>query len=279
MQATERFDIALNTPAGRLTTAVEVTTERVPVTAIVPLARRLGEDAQALEQARARENGKELSCQKGCAACCRMMVPLSPPEAFALRDYLHALPPDRRRRIADRFAETKTTLLSRGLWQRLAELGEQAQSPNDDALEPLNRAYYALRMPCPFLEDECCSIYEARPAACRELLVTSPAEWCQDLVHNPVASLPVPIRVGPALSLLWSELTQSPARLIPLPTAIEWAERHESENRTAWPGTELLDRTLDKVWRFLSQAFQTGQEANGERRAATGDTPVSASRP
>ena len=34
--ATERFDIALNTPAGRLTTAVEVPTGFVPVTAIVP---------------------------------------------------------------------------------------------------------------------------------------------------------------------------------------------------------------------------------------------------
>ena len=81
---TERYEIALNTPAGQLTTAIEVPTGFVPITAIVPVVRRLGEEAQALEQARSIDSGKVVSCQKGCAACCRMMVPLSPPEAFAI---------------------------------------------------------------------------------------------------------------------------------------------------------------------------------------------------
>jgi Fe-S-cluster containining protein len=135
-------------------------------------------------------------------------------------------------------------------------MSESAQPPDDAALEPVNRDYYALRHPCPFLEDEVCSIYEDRPAACRELLVTSPAEWCQDIVTNPVEQIPVPVRIGPALGLLWGELTTTPARLVPLPTALDWAERHHRDNQTTWPGTELLDRMLDKVWRFLSLAFQ-----------------------
>ncbi|MBH0179097.1 MAG: AMP-binding protein [Nitrospira sp.] len=50
IQATERYEIALNTRAGRLTTAVDVPTAFVPVTAIVPLMRRLGEEAQALKE-------------------------------------------------------------------------------------------------------------------------------------------------------------------------------------------------------------------------------------
>ncbi|HXH85230.1 MAG TPA: YkgJ family cysteine cluster protein, partial [Nitrospira sp.] len=83
----ERFEIALNTPAGRLTTALDVPTGFVPITAIVPVTRRLGEEAMQLEEQHAREIGRSISCQMGCAACCRMMVPLSPPEAFALRDY------------------------------------------------------------------------------------------------------------------------------------------------------------------------------------------------
>lgn len=254
--ATERYEIALNTPAGQLTTAIDVPTGFVPVTSIVPLMRRLGEEAQALEQTRTIESGKMLSCHKGCAACCRMMVPLSPPEAFALREYVRTLPAERQQRIAERLARTKSFLLSHGLWNRLSEMGESAQPPDDAALEPVNRDYYALQHPCPFLEDEVCSIYEDRPAACRELLVTSPAEWCQDIVTNPVEQIPVPVRIGPALGLLWGELTTTPARLVPLPTALDWAERHHRDNQTTWPGTELLDRMLDKVWRFLSLAFQ-----------------------
>ena len=265
---TERFEVSLNTPAGQLTTAVEVPTGFIPVTSIVPLMRRLGEEAQALENARLSETGKSISCHKGCAACCRMMVPLSAPEAFALMEFVRSLPTERQQRISARLAQTKTLLLSQGLWHRLVELGETTQPPDDDALEPINRDYYDLRMPCPFLEDEICSIYEERPAACRELLVTSPAEWCQDLAKNPVEQIPAPVRIGSALGLLWGELTETPPRLIPLPVALDWAERHQRQNQPTWQGPQLLDRALDKVWRFLSQAFQAGQEARGKVQEA-----------
>lgn len=275
----ERFEIALNTPAGQLTTAVEVPTGFVPITAIVPLMRRLGEEAQALEEARSAEAGKQLSCRKGCAACCRMLVPLSAPEAFSLREYVRLLSTERQQRISTRLAQTKSLLLAHGLWHRLLEMGETTQPPDDEALEPINRDYYALRIPCPFLEDEVCSIYEERPAACRELLVTSPAEWCQDMVKNPVEPIPVPVRIGPALGLLWGELTKTPARLIPLPVALDWAERHQRENQSTWQGTELLDQALDKLWRFLSRAFEAGPEARGKGQGAKSEQPDTAPHP
>ncbi len=252
---TERYEIALNTPAGRLTTSLDVPRGFVSITAIVPAMRQLGEEAQAMEQRRHAEEGRPLSCRKGCAACCRMMVPLSPPEAFALQDYVAALPAERRARITERMAQAKSVLLSHGLWHRLRAIGETDQAPDDAVLEPINREYYALRLPCPFLEDEMCSIYEERPAACRELLVTTPAEWCQDLVRHPVEQIPVPVRIGPALSLLYGEMTQTPPRLVPLPTVLEWAQQHRREKDQSWTATELLDRALDQVWRFLSLAF------------------------
>jgi hypothetical protein len=88
------------------------------------------------------------------------------------------------------------------------------------------------------------------------LLVTSPAAWCQDFVKNPVEQVPVPLRTSSVLGLLWGELTGAPARLIPLPVALEWAERHEQESRETWQGVRLVDRALDKAWRLLSQVFE-----------------------
>lgn len=254
--SSERCEIALNTPAGRVTTAVDVPTAFVPVTAIVPLMRRLGEEAHALEEARSLESGQARSCHKGCAACCRMLVPLSPPEAFSLREFVCSLPSDQQERIATRLAQAKSVLLTHRLWNQLMALGEASQTPDDSTLEPINQAYYALRIPCPFLENDLCSIYDERPAACRELLVTSPAEHCQDMVKNPVEPIPVPVRIGPVLGLLWGELTSTPPRLIPLPIALDWAGQHQNENHQTWQGTQLLDTALDKVWQFLSQTFQ-----------------------
>jgi Fe-S-cluster containining protein len=137
----------------------------------------------------------------------------------------------------------------------LNDVAETATTVPDEELDPINRSYYALRIPCPYLENETCSIYEARPAACRELLVTSPAELCQDLEQNPVVPLPVSMRMSSILGLAWGTLTSAPPRLIPLPMALEWAERHEEESRRTWPGSSLLDQVLDNMWRFLSQAF------------------------
>lgn len=261
--AIERFEVALNTPAGRLTTVIDVPTGFIPITSIVPTARRLGEEAAKLEEHGAIETGQSISCRMGCAACCRMLVPLSAPEAFALHDYLAQLPTDQRDRLTSRLNETAVQLRQERLLDRLQEVAESADALPDEALEPINRAYYALRIPCPFLENEICSIYEARPAACRELLVTSPAELCQDLVNNAVRPLPVSMRIGTILGLLWATLTNSPPRLIPLPIALDWAERHREEATRTWRGTELIDQVLDKLWRFLAQEFQNRPKARG----------------
>ena len=251
----ERFEIAMNTPAGQVTSAVDVPTGFVPVSAIVPLMRRLGEEAQTLEVARSIESGKAPSCHKGCAACCRMLVPLSAPEAFALRDWVRSRPTEEQQRIARRFSEAKVRLLSHGIWQQLSALCEAPLTTDDVVLDGVNRMYYALRLPCPFLEDEICSIYDERPAACRELLVTSPPMHCEDLTKTPIDPVSVPIQVSTVLGLVWQELTTNPTRLIPLPLALEWADRYEGESRRTWKGDELFDQALDKTWRFLSQSF------------------------
>ena len=252
-KSVERFEVSLNTPAGLLTMPVEVPTGFVPVTAIVPLMRRLSEQAQALEERMSIASGHPISCRMGCAACCRMLVPVSAPEAFALKDMIQALPDARRARLMNKLSEARARVEQAGLLARLTDVAETTQPLTDEEMEPLNREYYALRMPCPFLENETCSIYEDRPAACRELLVTTPAELCQDMVKNEVQALPVPVRISTVLGALWSELIGGPARLIPLPIALDWAERHSAERSLVWKGTQLLDKALDKVWRYLSQ--------------------------
>ncbi len=252
----ERFEVALNTPAGRLTTVLDVPTGFVPITAIVPVTRRLGEEAMQLEEQHAREMGDSISCRMGCAACCRMMVPVSTPEAFALREYVEQLPSGRSAPIHQRIADAKARLISNGLLDQLQAIADSERPIPDAELDPINRAYYGLRLPCPFLENEMCSIYEARPAACRELLVTSPASLCDNIADNPVRALPVPARIGTVLGLVWSSLTSTPPRLIPLPLALDWAGQHREESAQTWTGSALIDQMLDKMWRFLSQEFQ-----------------------
>lgn len=257
----ERLDISVHVPAGPVTVTVDVPTAFVPVTAIVSSLRRMGEAAQALEERNAVSQGASVSCKKGCAACCRMLIPLSAPEAFALASAVKGWPAERREAALSRLGDARARLERAGLLTPLRELAESERQLGDDTFEPINHAYYALRLPCPFLVEESCSIYDDRPSACRELLVTSPAEWCQDPERNPVRSVPVPLRIGTVLALLWADLAGGPARFIPLPLALEWAERHAEEGRRSWPGREILERALDKVWWYLSHEVTARQPA------------------
>lgn len=252
----ERLDLTIKTTSGEVNARVDIPTGFIPVTKIVPVVRSLGEQAQALEVSKAVQAGKDISCKKGCSACCqRIMVPVSPPEALALAAMMPTLSADHRLRIEQRLTATRQRLEQAGLLPALKELAESPRQRSDEDIDPINRAYYALRLPCIFLENDACSIYEHRPAACREYLVTSPPELCKDIEHNPVRELSIPIRAGTVLSLLWAELMGGPVRLIPLPVAFEWAERHRSLRDRTWRGRELFDKALDSLGKFLNQAL------------------------
>ncbi len=251
--AAEHFEISLQTPSGEISTAVGVPAGFVPITAILPLMRSLGGEAQVLEQRRLLEAGQRISCEKGCAACCRMLVPISVPEAFALTNSIDQLDQNERNRLLAKLDLAQQQLARAGILKQLSSLADSSEPLNDEAIEPLNRAYYALRMPCPFLDNETCSIYADRPAACRELAVTSPATECQEMTKQTVQPVPVAVRLSTALSLLWADLTGTAPRLIPLPLAVDWARRHKEEQTNQWAGTELFEKAMDKVWQYLSQ--------------------------
>ena len=74
----ETYHLDIQTPSGDLRASVAVSTGFIPITDIIPLMRSLGEQAHQLAIDQTTRTGATISCQKGCAACCRMMIPLAP---------------------------------------------------------------------------------------------------------------------------------------------------------------------------------------------------------
>lgn len=90
-------------------------------------------------------DGPPLACKKGCSWCCSLEVKVSPPELFWIADYLRT---------------SMTTDAMVALRQRIAEIvGPVAK------LSSYDRSVSGI--PCPLLVDNACSVYEARPLACR----------------------------------------------------------------------------------------------------------------
>src|SRR6478736_2744986 len=141
---------------------------------LVPVLQILSDKVVAVAEQEAQQQGQCISCRKGCGACCRQLVPISPVEARHVARLVGELPEPRRREIRVRFAAARRRLEETGMWERL---NRRHQWPKGGSSE-VGLEYFRMGIACPFLEDESCSIHRDRPLTCREYLVTSPAENC-----------------------------------------------------------------------------------------------------
>ncbi|MDP6395241.1 MAG: YkgJ family cysteine cluster protein [Desulfobacterales bacterium] len=182
------------------------------------------------------EQGETLSCKKGCGVCCRQLVPISPVEARRICDLVNELSEPRGSEIVDRFADSRLRLEEDGLPQTLIS---RDQWQHDEVFN-VGEEYFSRDIPCPFLEDESCSIHADRPITCREYLVTSPAEYCSCPTVDNLRTVRLPLKVWPALARF--DMRSASAKSIPwvpLILALDWATENPDE-ATDQPGTELF---------------------------------------
>ncbi len=122
----------------------------------------------------------EISCKKGCSACCHMEVEITTYEAQILAKLIqdgHAIDHDRLQRQSERSLQDCQ-------WK---------QGPRNPDSK------------CVFLNNEgACSIYEHRPVMCRRHSVTSPAKNCETL------DAPITLRYFPRIDLLISAANEDP---------------------------------------------------------------------
>lgn len=187
------------------------------------------------------EIGRAVSCRKGCGACCRQLVPVAQCEVYMLRDLVEGFTEPHRSVIKQRFAEAIARVEAAGLRERLSEPGRHSE----EEAKVLADEYFALGIPCPFLEEESCSIHPERPIRCREYLVTTPAEKCVYPAGDDVKTVPLPAKTSVPVMRLDDDSAHPYLRWVPLIFALEFAEAHAE--RGAEPGTELFTRFLKNV--------------------------------
>lgn len=180
--------------------------------------------------------GREVSCRKGCGACCRQVVPLSPPEAWLIADLVAGLPPARQAEVRAAFADAVDTLSRSGVKAALTARMDRVEQMTAAALD-----YFRLQIACPFLRDESCSIHPYRPSICREYMVTSPAENCAELGRGPIQRVPVHVRLSEALANLTAKLLGTEPEVIPMTLALEWAEAHRADGLRTFDGRALIE--------------------------------------
>lgn len=218
---------------------------------ILPVLREV--DDRLIELA-ANKDGRPISCAKGCSACCRVQpVPVTPAEAYALLLLVEGLPEPRRSTVISRFADCAARLEQAGLAEIYLE-GRQAAS--DQEARSYAERYLELRLACPFLEEDACSIYADRPFVCREYQVTSPPEFCADPLTLPVT--PVANVLSPVRAILQVTAALNPERsyTIPLTLALVYALSHRDTLERTYSAAEVLGQSIRSLLLSGYAAFE-----------------------
>jgi Fe-S-cluster containining protein len=218
-QETVSVEFTVGIDGGKFAATAIVPAGRTNLTQILPVLQSLDDSLVAGVASQLRAVDRTISCKAGCGACCRQMVPVSIFEAEALGDWIRTLPESQQEELASRFHQALLKLSAVGLIDRM--VNEDWFAETDSARE-LALEYLYQRIPCPFLENESCSIHPIRPLACREYLVTSEPEHCFD--PGTLQSVPVnlPLHLSRVLNRLGADLEGDARGWIPLLFLFAW---------------------------------------------------------
>jgi Fe-S-cluster containining protein len=214
--------------------------KRVPLD-LLTAARELTMQAIAVVIEQARTEGRVISCKVGCGVCCRQLVPISVVEAQALADLVSALPPEQQRKIHERFSDALSRLESARILvtslpkgQRALRVEMQGEVSQQTIVAELGKRYFLQGIPCPFLENESCSVYPDRPLICREYHVSSPSENCAKLYRVKIDRVQPPLRMSNVLARTISRISTTFSLTNPLVLPLECAEVNGGKRRQTY---------------------------------------------
>lgn len=200
-----------------------VPADEVPAESLLPSLHELSEIIANGVEKKVERNGKKISCRKGCGACCRQHVPISAAEARLLAAIVEHMPEPGQSIIRARFEKAARRLKDSGIIDQA--LNYHRLSGDDTKSMALE--YFSLGIPCPFLDDESCSIYPFRPLICREYLVISSPDHCATLDEENIKRIKFPVSVASTFSKMDGVRKKGENPYIPLVMALEFAERHD----------------------------------------------------
>ena len=130
----------------------------------------MGEEAERVN--------KPISCSKGCSHCCYQPVSCNIAEAILIVNHLNENG-DTREHFNSKYKAWRRNMDAPGYSKLIAE--EVQASVRGERNKPSKLMGFVRDnwTECPFLKDDCCSIYSARPSPCRAHLSLDDPEKCK----------------------------------------------------------------------------------------------------
>ena len=256
---------ALKVQNANIEVSAELPEGQVRPGVLLPMVQGMANLLADLTARSAESMGRKVSCREGCSACCYHPVPITPVEARMLAEWIEGQSEDRRAELRERFQRTAAKLEDAGIARSVRDLSGRVVA---GALHEMGLKYFALGVPCPFLENDRCCAYEVRPLRCREYMVVSPAENCREPELKETVSVLPPVLLSQILNQWDTSGDEQPEELILLAMLDEWVQRHPvEEDRAHRTSPELLKEFLHKFAKDAAEAPDTPRLKGGAAAA------------
>jgi Fe-S-cluster containining protein len=190
-----------------------------------------------------REHGDNIPCRKGCCSCCHYFTPLSVPEAFWLREKIHAMPAALQEIILKSCLSAAASVTAKKLPKSIAAL-ISSDGEVEVETKKVESWYNNLKLDCPFLYKKVCFIYKQRPLVCREYFIVGSGRACKGK-RGKANVLELPVQISQVLSRLASKLEGTEEEAIAVPLALPWCEDNLERSRRVWPTTLMLGHFIE----------------------------------
>jgi Fe-S-cluster containining protein len=236
---------------------MEMTVPAMPVKPhrMLPVLQQMASSLVEASAQTVESQGKTISCKAGCGACCRQPVPISEVEVYQIAELVESMPEPRRSVIKQRFADGVAHFKKVGWFDKIN--GQYEDGKKKESVTAVREAidvvmeYFYEGIPCPFLENESCSIHPNRPIACREYLVTSPAENCAKPTAQTVRVVDLILKPSRTVRELGRTGQMKDYGLLTLIRALELAElvpeNFEEKTGEAWMADFFRSLTKQEV--------------------------------
>ncbi len=221
---------------------ISVQPQRAGLADLVPLARAISTKLASVVSNKVISAGAVIPCHPGCCRCCRYLVPVSVPEALCLAREMGAMVTWKRLLMSESCLLTARRILELTPKRFFCAQFEKDRPQKTLAVEGVSDWYTGMNLPCPFLLGNLCMIYDRRPLACREHLVTGLAQGCSPDSVNQARVVPMPVSILDAVVQLTGELTHNAVETIVLPFLLVWYHNNRKYTECTWPAAFLVRR-------------------------------------
>jgi Fe-S-cluster containining protein len=172
--------------------------------------------------------------------------PIAEIEAYRIAELVEELPETQRREVKERFEKAVAHFEKIGWFEKLTAAVKKSKAEQEQVV----LEYFHEGIPCPFLVNESCSIHPDRPLACREYLVTSPAENCANPTQQTIRTVKIPARPSKVVRKIGRTKNIGPD-FLPLILSLKWVEGNTGNFPTktgeSWMADFFTNLTKSKI--------------------------------